>query len=301
MTYSSITAAISFSDTKIAALYFDRVIPVEFKNMKGTGKGVICNVPDPVDAEVLSQLIFGDDTPKHKVLSYLDDYWSPMINQVRPLIKQPLPSNHPDAYKELKSLYLSNYINNKNSVRSAFQKFAKSLYINSYSVLLPESMENDSFTEAYSCLTTSNIPLIDTENSSWEQIMELRKDSESKKKLRRLRLFFLNNYVGKTKDFIEDDLCQRLDDYENTRKKHGFDTAMSTLDILLDANTLQAAAVAGFTTGLFGGPIVGMASGVTIELGKVLIELGKKQANISNLSAGHELGYIISAKTKING
>lgn len=117
--------------------------------------------------------------------------------------------------------------------------------------------------------------------------------------LRRLRLFFTENYIGKSRAFIEDDLLRRVADYERTRKKHGFDAVLSSLSILLDANTLQAAAVAGLTSALFGGVAIGVTTGAAIELGKVLIELGKKQANIRNLAEGHELGHVIRAREKL--
>ena len=302
MKNSLTTSAISFNDTKTAALYFDRVIPIEFKVMRGTSDGIICEIPDTVEIDVLAQLIFGENSPRHRIISYLDDHWSPMMNQIRPLIKDPLPSQHPDAYKELKSLYLSDASAPEiGSVRNTFRKFAKDLGIDSFSVLLPEKADTESFSQAYSCLTTTNLPLVETTNATWEQIMELRSDVDSRKKLRRLRLFFLDNYTDKSHDYIKDDLHQRLDDYESARKKHGFDAVMSSLSILLDANSLQAAAVAGLTTGLFGGPLVGITTGAAVELGKVLIELSKKQAEIRNLSSGHELGYIINAQNKING
>jgi hypothetical protein len=126
--------------------------------------------------------------------------------------------------------------------------------------------------------------------------MELRNDVESRKQLRRLRLFFFQNYMGKPVAFVEDDLMRRIDDYEQARKKHGLDAVLSSISVLLDARTLQAAAVAGITTALFGGPFAGISAGAVVEFGKVMIEVTKKRAAIRDLANGHELGYILRAQ-----
>lgn len=300
MTYERSISAVSFGDTKAAALYFDRVIPVEFRVLRGTGSGLICEIPDPIDAEVLVRLIFGDDSPKYRIISYLDDYWSPLMKRVHPLIKEPKDSQDPDAYVEIRDLYLANAaVSEVGTVRAAFCEFAQKLGVDSFSVLLPSDDGGSSFSQAYSSLAATNVPLVDTSTTTWDQIMEFRRDPDSQMQLRRLRLFFTENYLGRSRAFIEDDLLRRIDDYERARKKHGFEAVLSSLSVLLDANTLQAAAVAGLTSALFGGMAIGATTGAAVELGKVLIELGKKQADIRNLAEGHELGYVIRAREKL--
>ena len=300
MTYERTISAISFGDTKAAALYFDRVIPLEFRVLRGTGSGLICEIPDPIDAEVLVKLIFGDDSPKYRIISYLDDYWSPLMNRVHPLLKQRKDSQDPDAYAEIKELYLANASGPEfGTVRAAFGEFAQRLGVGSYSVLLPSNDGEGTFSQAYSSLAATNVPLVDTSKATWGQVMEFRSDPDSRAQLRRLRLFFTENYLGKSRTFIEDDLLRRIDDYERARKKHGFEAVLSSLAVLLDADTMQAAAVASLASALFGGVAVGVTTGAAVELGKVLIELGKKQADIRDLAAGHELGYVIRAKENL--
>lgn len=300
MTYARTLSAITFGDTKTAALYFDRVLPVGFHVLRGTGSGIICELPEPVDVEILVKLIFGDDAPRYLILSYLDDYWKPFMNRVRPLIKQPRASNDPDAYTELKSLYLANATSPETgSIRAAFRKFAASLEVGSFSVLLPSDHSDESFVEAYACLAATNLSLVDTSQATWDQIMELRNDPEARQQLRRLRLFFLENYAKQPKAFVEDDLLRRIDEYERARKKHGFDAVLSSMSVLLEASTLQAAAVAGVTTALFGGPLAGISAGAVVEFGKVIIEVTKQRAAIRDLADGHELGYVLRARKEL--
>lgn len=111
------------------------------------------------------------ESAAYRIISYLDDYWSPLMKRVHPLLKQPRNSKDPNAYVEIKELYLANATEPEiGTVRAAFSEFA-------------------------------------------------------------LRL--------------------------------------------------------------------GVTTGAAVELGKVLIELGKKQADIRDLAAGHELGYVIRAKEKL--
>lgn len=295
MSYDPTIAALTFGDTKAAALYFKRVLPVSFASLTGDYKGFFVNVPDPVPLEVAAKLIFGEDAPRDLIVTYLDEYWTPFIRRLSPLVANPKASDAPDAYEELKHLYLSNTTTPEgHSVRDAFQDFARGLGIDTYSVLLPEKNEATSgFGETYAYLALSAVSLIDTSKATWEQIAELRRSPEAARRLRRLRLFFFGTYVGKSRSFVEDDLLRRLDDYERTRKEFGFETSLSVLSVLLDAKSIQSAFVAGMAAAFFGGPVAGLASGAVVELGRVAIEAGKKVAQIRRLHDGHELAYLI--------
>lgn len=57
------------------------------------------------------------------------------------------------------------------------------------------------------------LSLIDTDEASWDQIIEFRKDKKSQMALRRLRIFFDKEYAGKSRHFIENDILMRLEAY----------------------------------------------------------------------------------------
>jgi hypothetical protein len=139
MSYDPNIAAISFGNTKAAALYFNRVLPVAFASLTGDKGGLYMEVPDHLPIEVAVKLIFDEDAPRHLIISYLDDYWAPFMKRLRPLITCPKNSTEPDAYEELKNLYLSNAATaGGDSVRAIFRDFAHELGIDKCSVLLPE-------------------------------------------------------------------------------------------------------------------------------------------------------------------
>lgn len=301
MSYDRHIAALSFGDLKTAALYFDRVLPLAFASIRGDARGLVLYAPDPIPIELAAQLIFGQNAPRHLIISWIDDYWHPFMKQLRPLMAQPRNSQDPSAYDELKRLYLSNAaVGDKHSVRDIFRELARRLAIESYAVLLPEeNSENTGFSEAYACLALLDVPLIDPSNASWEQILEVRRSAEASRKLRRLRLFFFENYSGKPRSYVEDDLLRRLDDYERVRREFGFDTVLSAISVVLDAKNLQAAVVAGLTAALFGGPSAGFTVGATVEVGKVAIAACQRIAQIRRLRDGHELAYLIDARQRV--
>ncbi|NRF68994.1 hypothetical protein HLB44_18530 [Aquincola sp. S2] len=142
--------------------------------------------------------------------------------------------------------------------------------------------------------------LINTASASWEQIIEVRQDGESRRRLQRLRAFLDEKYAGKSLAFVEDDLASRLDEYDQARRKHGFDTATGSLSALVDAQSLQAAASAGIATALLGGPWVGASSAAIVELGKVAIEFAKRKRAMVDWQASHPLAYLVELQRVSN-
>ncbi len=147
-------------------------------------------------------------------------------------------------------------------------------------------------------LTLSNVELIDVNNASWEQIIELRKNKTAMKHLRNLRLFLFENYQGRTPSFIEDDLGRKLDSYYATCKDHGFQTIESTISAITTSKNLLAMGSASIFAVLTDQPIVATlaaASGGTIELLKISIGLVRRNYNLKKLRRDHDLAYIIYA------
>lgn len=167
-------------------------------------------------------------------------------------------------------------------------------------VLLPSGcFDNYEAGEGDVTLSITNIPLVDTKKGQWDQILEFRKDRDSRKKLRNLRLFLHTNYQGKTLAFIEDDLNKRLDEYYNACKDWGFETLTSSISALTDSKNLVELLEGSTCATLFGGPLVGLATGASIELAKIVIMLAKKRHAFHKLKRDHDLAYLIEAKQQI--
>lgn len=308
MNYSRTLNAVCFGDLKQAALYFERVIPVCFRSMIAFGAWpdiIYLNVPEEIPGKTFVSLVFGPGpgATEWQCSTFLEKY-GPFREAVEKYLTNCPPSADPEVYEtELKHLYLTNHSKpGLGAIRNEFFKFAANLGCEYSTVLLPSEEVTQDFEQAYVTVTLSGLPLIDPGHASWEQIMEIRRDPESVEKLRRLRLFVFENYTGKPRAFIEDDLFRRVDDYERVRKSLGIEAVTSTISVLLDSKTLQASAAAGLIACLFGGPpnlILGAAS--LVELGKLGIEAARKRQSIRDFEQGHELGYIISAVRRIQG
>ncbi len=301
MSYRDAENAICFGELKQAAIYFDRVLPIAFRCLRTPPGGTVLDVPEEVPLGVFSQLIYGKDAPDWLVIPYLDASFMPFFVNIAERFSRRMVSTDPDFYKEARMLYLQNHSTPESgSIRTEFARFANELGFSYSSMLLPgDDPRQASISDVYTTITMSKVPLVDVSSASWEQIMELRRDPEAKKKLRRLRLFLYENYVGKETAFIEDDLQRRLDDYDSAMRSLGLRAATSVLSVILDAKNLQSSIAAGIAGALWGGTAGAITSAAVIELGKIAIEIAKKRQDVHELQQGHDLAFIIAAEEKL--
>ena len=190
MKYESKSSVICLGDTRQAALYFDRVVIVDPAEQMG-----VFGLPGTGDGAY--SLLFNKTASEQELLNY--NY---LFQEYRKAVDLPgfsftRDSASGDFVSNTRRPLIEGYINdstlaNGNNVREALKSFTSQLGIDKYSVLLPppqidspDAYDNDE----NPCLTLSNIQLIDTDKTSWEQIFELRKDTASANKLRNLKLF----------------------------------------------------------------------------------------------------------------
>lgn len=146
-------------------------------------------------------------------------------------------------------------------------------------------------------LTLSNLDLIDTSKLEWPQILELKSDSDSDKKLRNLLLFLYKNYSNKSVDFIRDDLLRQIDEYQQVCKKHGFKLVTSTLSTLLSSKSLLATTGLSTLALLSGLPLQALTpvaiSAAGLEIGKIAINYVEKKRDLIDYKETHPLSYIL--------
>jgi len=148
-------------------------------------------------------------------------------------------------------------------------------------------------------ITLSGQSVIDAQKAPWRQIKEVRKDPSSVKKLRRFRVFATENYVGKPKSYIVDDISQKIDDYNEEVKKWGFETKVGYLTTLLDSKVLAGAAAGTLISSLAGQPlsaIIAATAGVTIELGKFGLDISRRRFALRELMRTNPVSYMAHAR-----
>jgi hypothetical protein len=290
-----------FRDLKTASLYFDRILPVAFMKMVGTGKDIVTEFPEPVPSRALINMVF-DKTPERGAGRYTDlgkviDSWDSFIKEARPYLSQSSQSSSEFEYDVLAGAYIRDAVTpGSRPLRNLFADYATSLGIKQLDVLLPSTDPASQSADEDAVISLCHLSLIDAERASWEQIEELRSDRQARTRLQRLRAFAQTNYQGKPVSYIEDDLSARIDEYELASNKHGFDLVTGTLSTLLDSTHLQATVGAALAAAIVGGPIAAMSTAACIELAKVSLEFSKRKRVMVDWHKSHPLAYLIEAR-----
>lgn len=170
--------------------------------------------------------------------------------------------------------------------------------------LIPPDCEKDAKQGGDIAVAISSISLIDPSSIPLRHLLEFREDKETMVKLRRFRLFAYNNYTGKSRDFIEDDILTRLADYEQAAKKWGFTTVTGAINILLNS-TLIAGGIAGsFLSAYYKAPIeaiVSTMSATGVAIANMAVNLGQQRFAQKELLANNPVSYISYMKDKLEG
>jgi len=149
-------------------------------------------------------------------------------------------------------------------------------------------------------LSIAKIQIPDLAQLDWDLILEIRKDSQSKQSLRRLRVFAIKEYAGRSRAFIEDDLALRIEDYEGTLKAWGIRTALGAMSTALserDVISLGLTSVLGMMSGL---PVPAtLAATLAIPCGQFAIEFAKARLDLQSQRKAHPLAYVMDLKRHV--
>lgn len=163
----------------------------------------------------------------------------------------------------------------------------------------PERKPNDVF------LALSKSEIIDLTNATYDQLFAFRKDKETQHKLRRFRLFAYETYQGKSKAYIEDDIGQRIQDYHEAGRKHGFQFRIANLSFWLNSHFFMAAAGGSILSHAFGGlseiesALAGSAGAFGIEIGKFALQLSNQKFELAETLKENPVSFIVDAKDKL--
>ena len=88
------------------------------------------------------------------------------------------------------------------------------------------------------------VPLIEEGSLTWEQVSELRADTQSRRKLARFLHWVETDYANQPLSVIREGIEQKLADYEDAVKKHGIQRSLGRVSVLLDGSLWLAVALA---------------------------------------------------------
>jgi hypothetical protein len=148
-------------------------------------------------------------------------------------------------------------------------------------------------------LSVPQVCVVDTSKLTFPQIMEFRKDKDTMNKMRKFRLFAYEQYSGKDRAYIEDDIQQRLTDYDAAVKSCGFETTYKTLSFLFESKVLIGAFATAAVSLLMGNAQVAreaFAAGAMIEVGKLSLEYARRRHELKKICAENPISYIADVK-----
>ena len=290
--HKSNIASVNIGDLKSAALFFDHVIPLSARR---------------IHVET-----YPDSHTKKSFYKLLEDLLPPDL--------RPGGSHH--------SIYQNVLLENENLRRTRKHWFKEGMYdedaiiAEGFDFRLPfkeacESLHHISKSYRHSIqlefdnanttylqgedifISLINMNMIDVGHTSWEQIIEYRQDKDNIAKYRKLRLFLFNNYEGKSANYIQDDILQKIEDFNSSIATWGFKTKLTVFETILSSKTLYSSATLTMLSSLFQNPglatIMG-TSGALLEIGKISIELFKAKRERSDLLENSPIAYLLRAQ-----
>lgn len=98
---------------------------------------------------------------------------------------------------------------------------------------------------------------------------------------------------------MEDDILKRLDDYHAAIKRLHFQTVHATLNMALTSKMLAGAVTGSFISSLIGAPLsaaIAASGGIALEVGKMALEVKKRNFELRNGLEDNPHTYIEAAK-----
>lgn len=143
------------------------------------------------------------------------------------------------------------------------------------------------------------LKIINSSRAGWDQILQFKADRKSVSQLRNLRLFLHDKLSDKSSSYVSDYLDRTIDLYETALRKHGFDLLESSLSTLMDSKSLIGASsltAAALIAGLNEVALLSGLSGAILETSKVVMKVIKSRYDLKSFKDTHELAYLFEVK-----
>ena len=104
--------------------------------------------------------------------------------------------------------------------------------------------------------------------------------------------------VGKSETFIQDEIAERLEDYEFALRKHGIKTVLGAMSEALDGKYLIGTSAITSSAAFVGHPIVGLAAGASLIVGKVALTIANALLSFKEVERGtnSEISWVYEVK-----
>jgi hypothetical protein len=143
-----------------------------------------------------------------------------------------------------------------------------------------------------------NLAIIDEEKLKWDQVKQFRGDKTAVNALRRLTHWLDAEMYCKSVAFVEDEIASRLFAYDRALRTHGVETALGTLQNVIDGKFLAGAAAAAATATFAGSTVWGAIAGGALVVGKVAVEAIRARLDLDALRYDKfkDINFVIQAR-----
>jgi hypothetical protein len=306
-------SALALGETKEAALYFESVIPF-FVAYEAIGDAARLQLSDwsafntalqelqPNTNELVRSLL-----PRGLLeSSNFVDGWQ-RLDVLGALVRfRPLLDRYEIPFEEVPlkeySVTPADYADPEGAFTLEFSALARRFRFFGLPVIAPHSFSHAEDSTGDLVIAIRGLNLVDSSKLAWDQVAAFRKDTDARHKLRRLRMFALKSYDGKSAAFIEDDLLMRMDEYDETVRRWGFATTYATLATLLSSRSLGVALGAAFVSLLAGAPSLAAfcaGGGAAVELGQLVLEISRRRFEFRGVLSDNPVSYLAEIRNRL--
>lgn len=146
-----------------------------------------------------------------------------------------------------------------------------------------------------------NLNIVKEESLSWEQVMEFRQDAPSRLAYRRFIHWLNKDMIGKSVQFIIDEVNARMERYEWAIRKHGMHTMLGALECTLNAKSLIGASAAMLTLQSLGhDSLLSILGGGGLVIGKAAITAAVKLIERTDIREAHrDIAFVHEARSRL--
>lgn len=286
------TCCITFSDTKIAALTHDYVMPLILEEIVEGYEDfnpMPYIVPPPlIDTGGVNGV--RDDMQRH-----FANYFIFLMYRVQIL------RGSKTALEELESTEEFRRLQKKfDEMTSHFFSILSDIDLtpDSFVGLPPSTAGQDNIERTG--LIIESLRLVDASKLTWEQVVEFRKDQSSQAKFRNFKTFLDSSISGMSKAQVEDLIGARMFEYNQVLDDWGIETKSGSWEIFFNAKSSAALVASGLATVLGVVPTTagiattsGLAVATIYTLGNVKISINRRKRALNNFKLSSPISYLV--------
>ena len=288
--------AVVVASPKLAALYYDRILPVPGRPEYIREAYELFELPE----ERTKPLLDGDDDPYG---------WREIVDvlaKVSMTSQEELAEKHPAIFSEESDLPRFRLPGEQ----AAYWAVCRCIDASKMELVLSEPpitkahrLRGRRRARQSTLLTLVNLRLVDASAASWDQILEFRQDNAARAAFVKMRTFLFESSARTSTSDLSDRVVALVDDYEQSVRKHGFEARAAGWEVLLNKQILIDALSMGGLGAQLGGPFLGATAAgmaLTFDCGRAVLTAKRKLLESERVLGTHPANWIFMARSALS-